>query len=221
MHIHEQQIRDLLRRTPHTKNRHIAVTGASGSGKTTILKKDPQSVLNVKPEEFDFSISGTCRPPRANEFHGVDYFFFETEEDFRNANFLETNDYGGNKKLYGTLFSEVERITIDEKKSMVLDLDINGGKRMKAIYKQDLLWIFLRVPVDTLYKRLKNRQSETKETDQQIVQRIETAEKELKSIKDKIFVPDLVFDYDNNVTPAEAANFFMFKADYRSKMPVH
>ena len=130
MKVEKQMIKGLLRGPLASK--HIALLGPSGSGKTTITRGDPQSILNIKPETYAMSISAATRVRRENEKHGIDYFFMK-EESFRNCLFLETNEYDGNNKLYGTLYSEAERIILRENKAMLLDIDINGAIQLAVL----------------------------------------------------------------------------------------
>ncbi|MEI6022673.1 MAG: hypothetical protein WCQ32_02430 [bacterium] len=219
MTIQNQELRDFLRRLPlDLPYRDIAVTGPSGSGKSTLIKKDQHCILNVKPDYFGFSVSGATRDQRTNEVDGEDYNFFKTLEKFHSHIYLETNEYEGNSKLYGTLLSEAERINIRENKSMVLDLDINGGKRMKEIYKNRLLWVFLSVPIDQLLGRLQKRMLETGESEEQIKSRIITAEKEQQLVRDKILVPDLIIDYSNFVNTANVVDLILKNASYTQSL---
>ena len=84
-----------------------ALYGASGAGKTTIVRH----LLAVEPL-LAFSVSATTRQKRDYEKDGVDYHFLSADQ-FRkqieeNA-FVEWEEvYPG--KFYGTLRSEVERM---------------------------------------------------------------------------------------------------------------
>ncbi len=208
MKVEKQMIKGLLRGPLASK--HIALLGPSGSGKTTITRGDPQSILNIKPETYAMSISAATRVRRENEKHGIDYFFMK-EESFRNCLFLETNEYDGNNKLYGTLYSEAERIILRENKAMLLDIDINGAIQLNEIFKVELFSVFLRTPLGTLYDRLMKRRITTGETEEQISKRIDAAKIEYKKIDDKIFVPNLILDYPDSIRPAEIANEILFK----------
>ena len=53
----------------------IVVSGFSGAGKGTIMKK-----LVKENAEYALSISMTTRKPREGEQHGVEYFFVTKEE---------------------------------------------------------------------------------------------------------------------------------------------
>ena len=57
------------------KGKVIIFSAPSGSGKSTLVR-----YLMSKDDSFTFSISATSRPPRGEERHGVEYFFFSPEE---------------------------------------------------------------------------------------------------------------------------------------------
>ena len=91
----------------HMSNKVIIFSAPSGAGKSTIVNH----LLGIHPE-MEFSISATSRAPRGQEQHGVEYYFFSTEE-FRKMiaeeKFVEHEEvYPGS--YYGTLKSEVDRI---------------------------------------------------------------------------------------------------------------
>ena len=54
----------------------VVVSGFSGSGKGTIMKK----LMEKYSEKYALSVSATTRSPRPGEEHGVDYFFVTKEQ---------------------------------------------------------------------------------------------------------------------------------------------
>ena len=61
----------------------IVMSGPSGVGKSTILKK----MMADFPDSFGFSISHTSRNPREGEKDGVDYHF-STKEQVKSDTFV-------------------------------------------------------------------------------------------------------------------------------------
>ncbi len=127
---------------------------------------------------MEFSISATSRPPRGTEKHGVEYYFL-TEDEFRtkieNNEFLEYEEvYPG--KFYGTLRSEVDRIS-SENKNVVFDIDVVGGLNIKNEYGDRALAVFIAPPsVDVLRERLQGRGTDSVEM---IDKRVDKAEYEM------------------------------------------
>lgn len=168
-------------------NKLIIFSAPSGSGKSTIVRH----LLSVEKLNLAFSISATSREPRGEEKHGKEYYFLSKEEfknRIANDDFLEWEEvYEGN--FYGTLKSELERLWALGK-TVVFDIDVVGGLRLKEKFPKQSLSVFIKPPsIAELEKRLRNRQTETEE---KIKMRLAKAEKEL-SVADKF---DIIIEND-------------------------
>ena len=113
---------------------------------------------------FGFSVSATSRPPRGEEKHGVDYFFF-TPEEFRakieNNEFVEYEEVYTDR-FYGTLKSQVEKQL--ETNNIIFDVDVKGGCNLKEFYGDRALFIFVQAPsIEELRNRLTGRGDTTPE----------------------------------------------------------
>jgi len=166
------------------KEKVIIFSAPSGSGKTTLVKHG----LSVIPQ-LSFSISATTRQPRGEEKHSEDYYFL-TPEEFRTKisedGFVEFEEVYTDK-YYGTLKSEVERIW-QEGKVVIFDVDVKGGIRLKEIFGNKALSIFVMPPsIAELEQRLIKRNTDCAET---IKTRVEKAGEEMTYQKhfDKIIV---------------------------------
>lgn len=152
----------------------IIFSAPSGAGKSTIV-----SYLLSRNLGLEFSVSATCRPPRGQEQHGREYYFF-TQEEFkqriRNNEFLEWEEvYPG--CFYGTLQSEVERIWAAGH-TVIFDVDVVGGVNIKKKFGEQALSVFIQAPsVETLRKRLIGRGTDAPE---KIEQRVAKAEYEMQ-----------------------------------------
>jgi guanylate kinase len=107
-------------------------------------------------EGLEFSVSATSRAPRGAEQNGKDYYFLSAEEfDGKIAEdaFVEWEEvYAGTK--YGTLRSELERIWA-KGNTILFDVDVKGGVRLKSIFGDDALSIFVMPPsIEELRNRL-------------------------------------------------------------------
>lgn len=174
----------------------IIFSAPSGSGKTTVV----QHLLKEMSDELAFSVSATTRKKRPAETEAKDYYFL-TEDDFRQKlaadEFLEYEEvYKG--LLYGTLFSEVKRVWA-QGKTIVFDVDVQGGLNIKKQFGHKALAVFLRPPsIAVLMERLRKRDTEV---EHHLQERIDKAnfELEFETQFDKVIIND-----DLNQTLAEA-----------------
>ncbi len=152
----------------------IILAAPSGAGKTTIKSR----LLANMPNKLSFSISAATRKIRVGEQDGVDYFFMSVE-DFKNKidhnQFVEWEMvYPG--AYYGTTVAEIERIW-DEQKTPILDIDVHGAMRVKELYGEKAISIFLLPPsLEVLKDRLQKRGTDN---EVQIKTRIEKAAEEI------------------------------------------
>ena len=146
----------------------------SGSGKSTIVQW-----LMTHPElHLAFSISATSRPPRGTEQDGVEYFFLSPEEfrqKIQEDAFLEYEEVYEDR-FYGTLKEQVER-QLAAGQSVVFDVDVKGGLRIKEFYGERAMSLFIQPPsVEELRRRLEGRGTDSPE---QIEERLAKAEYEM------------------------------------------
>jgi guanylate kinase len=141
-------------------NKVVIFSAPSGAGKSTVVNH----LLGLHPE-LEFSISATSRAPRGQEQHGVEYYFF-TSDEFRKMisedKFVEYEEvYAGS--FYGTLKSEVERIWA-KGHTIIFDIDVQGGVNLKRIFGEQALSVFIQAPsVEILRERLVGRGTDTEE----------------------------------------------------------
>ena len=143
------------------------------SWKTSIIKYLLDKNLSAK-----FSISATTRKPRKNEKNGVDYHFMSVDlfkKKIKNKDFIEFEEVYDNV-FYGTLNSEIDRIW-NSGKIVMLDMDVMGGLKIKSIFKENALLVFVKPPsIKSLDKRLNKRALDTKKS---ILERLKKSEFEL------------------------------------------
>lgn len=166
----------------------VIISGPSGSGKGTVVKK-------LDKEKYALSISMTTRTPRKGEIDGKDYFF-TTKDEFNKIKdddgFLEHAEFVGN--LYGTPKSYVLK-QIENGKNVILEIDVNGAVQIREKFSNCIL-IFLVPPTfSELEQRLINRNTEDTAT---INRRLIRAKNEIQLIDkyDYLVVNDTV---DNSV----------------------
>ena len=168
----------------------IIFSAPSGSGKTTIVRR-----LMEEMSGLEFSVSATSRAPRGAEQHGKDYYFLSAEEFDKliaENSFVEWEEvYAGTK--YGTLKSELERIWA-KGNTILFDVDVKGGVRLKNIFGADALSIFIMPPsVEVLRERLIGRGTDSAET---IEKRVAKAAFEISKADefDNIVINDILAD---------------------------
>ncbi|KGN70134.1 guanylate kinase [Porphyromonas sp. COT-239 OH1446] len=153
----------------------IIISAPSGTGKSSIIAQ----LQRQAPElNLQFSISATSRPPRGVERHGVEYYFFSTDE-FRQLiqsnQLLEWEEvYEG--KYYGTLRSEVDR-RLAQGDNVILDVDCVGALNIQRSYPDRSLSLFIQPPsIEELRRRLEKRSTDSPEV---IEERLAKAQLEL------------------------------------------
>lgn len=136
--------------------KNIFITGASGSGKTTVIKH----LLNKFPSTY-LNISYTSRKPRKNEIHGREYYFLtedEFEQKIKNGELLEYVKFKGN--YYGTPKNHIE-ILDKTKTHRIFDIELEGikffHKHLLEIGHTDNLFVCLQATKDTIRNRLSSR----------------------------------------------------------------
>lgn len=164
----------------------LILSAPSGSGKSTII----QYLLN-KGLPLEFSISATTRAPRGNEQHGKEYYFYTVEEfknKIANNEFVEYEEVYENR-FYGTLKSECERIWA-KNKVIVFDVDVAGGMRLKKLFGDKALSLFIQAPsVEVLRQRLEGRKTDSAEEIQKRIDKA-TYEMQFASKYDAIVIND-------------------------------
>ncbi|MCJ8208467.1 guanylate kinase [Mucilaginibacter sp. RS28] len=151
----------------------VIFSAPSGAGKTTIVHH-----LLSKIPQLEFSISATTREARGEEQHGKDYYFISKEEFLHRIakkQFVEFEEvYTGT--FYGTLREEIERIWA-KGKTVIFDIDVEGGLHLKRKYQDQALAIFVQPPsLEVLKERLSGRGTDSP---QKLLERFAKAEKEL------------------------------------------
>jgi guanylate kinase len=136
----------------------IIISGFSGAGKGTIVKK------LVKDYQYALSISATTRKPREYEQNGREYFFVSTDEFqgmIQHNQLIEWAQYINN--YYGTPKSYVEE-KLNSGEDIILEIEMLGALEVKKQYPEALL-IFISPPtISELKTRLVGRGTEDAET---------------------------------------------------------
>lgn len=134
----------------------IVVSGFSGAGKGTLMKKLMQDYDN-----YALSISATTRQPRVGEEDGREYFF-RTKEEFEKMiardELIEYARYVEN--YYGTPKQYVME-QLEAGKDVILEIEIQGALKVKERFPDTLLLFVTPPSAEELRRRLIGRGTET------------------------------------------------------------
>ena len=141
------------------KSKVVIISGPSGVGKSTICKKIFEQLNNIY-----LSVSVTTKGKSENEVNGRDYWFIskeEFQERIDNGLLLEYAEVFGN--MYGTPKDKLDE-ALEAGKVALLEIDVQGAKQAKQIYK-DAVMIFILPPTQKdLAERMNRRGREDTKT---------------------------------------------------------
>lgn len=153
----------------------VIISGLSGSGKDTVINR----LKDISTIDFHFVVTCNTRRRRENEVDGKDYHFISREKFL---SMIENGEMLEHSVVYDDL-KGVPRFEIENAfavgKDMILRLDFQGMKKIKAVYPQAVSIFILPPDAANWIERLRSRQTETEES---LKIRIRTAEKELAQI---------------------------------------
>lgn len=152
----QKYMKTRIRERPMNKGILVVVSGFSGAGKGTVMKR-----LMEKYDGYALSVSATTRKPRPGEEDGREYFF-RTRDEFEKLieedALLEYAQYVEN--YYGTPRSYVEE-QLQAGRNVILEIEIQGAMKIKEKIPEALL-VFVTPPtVEELERRLTGRGTET------------------------------------------------------------
>ena len=134
------------------------VTGASGTGKTSLIKR-----LLARCPAIELSVSHTTRAARPDEQDGLDYHFIE-KTDF--LSMISRNEFAEwavvHNAYYGTALREMENrrnAGID----VLLDVDTQGAESIRQRFPEAISIFILPPSAEVLKKRLVDRRTESRE----------------------------------------------------------
>ncbi len=156
--------------------RLVIISGPSGVGKTTVLKR----LLKRCRLPLELSVSATTRSPRPNEKRGVSYHFV-TDEEFQrrreNDEFLEFAEVFGRGHWYGTLREPVYT-SLKAGKWVILEIDVVGAATVMEQHPEAISVFIHPGSLEELEQRLRKRGTESEAA---LNRRLEVARQELEA----------------------------------------
>ncbi|MFQ6016048.1 MAG: guanylate kinase [Anaerolineae bacterium] len=152
----------------------VVISGPSGVGKDVTLKR-----MQERGYPFHFVVTATTRPKRANEVHGVDYFFVSMAEF---AEMLEKGELLEHAVVYGEhkgIPKDQVRQALASGKDVIMRIDVQGAATIKRLVPEAVFIFLTAWSEEELIKRLKERKTESPEG---LKMRIATAREEMKRL---------------------------------------
>ena len=167
-------------KTKQHKGILIVVSGFSGAGKGTLMKR-----LVSDYDNYALSVSMTTRQPRTGEVDGREYFF-STKEEFEKKieeeGLVEYACYCGN--YYGTPREYVEK-KLEEGQDVILEIEIQGALKIKQKFPTALLLFVMPPSAAELKRRLVGRGTETEDV---IEKRLKRATEEAEGVENYDYI---------------------------------
>lgn len=158
----------------------VVISGPSGVGKDSVVQ-----CLKERGLPFHFVVTATSRAPRANEVHGVDYFFVSEAEFERLIAESELLEHAVVYGQYKGIPKQQVREALDSGKDVVMRLDVQGAATVRRIVPQAILIFLCPASEEELILRLRQRQTDTEE---QLQRRIEMVREELQRLPEFDYV---------------------------------
>ena len=169
------------------KGKLIVISGPSGVGKSSIVREVLARTGAV------FGVSATTRRPRPGEVDGREYHFVDRqtfEQMIARGELLEWAEVFGD--YYGTPAKQV-REAIDAGKTVILEIDIQGGLQVHEKYPDATFVLILPPSEAELSRRLASRGTEATRA---LQQRLAKAAEEIRTARDSGVYTHLVVNDD-------------------------
>ncbi len=128
---------------------------------------------------FHFVVTATTRPPRADEVHGVDYFFLSKDQFAEMIERGELMEYALVYDDYKGIPKEQVHQALASGADVVMRLDVQGAATVRRLSPEALLIFITANSQEDMVQRLEARMTESPE---ELKLRIATARQEMKRL---------------------------------------
>ena len=158
----------------------IVISGPSGVGKDSVVQR-----MKERGVSMHFVVTATDRPPRPNEVHGRDYYFYTTAEFER---MIAEDELLEHARVYGQ-YKGIPKAHVREAlasgRDVVMRVDVQGAATVKKLIPAAITVFLTCESEEELVARLRERRTESEEARQR---RLETVREEMACIPDFDYV---------------------------------
>lgn len=153
----------------------VVITGPSGVGKTTIIKR-----LLKRDPLLKYSTSLTTRQKRSNEVDGIDYIFVG-EAEFRRA--IADGKFAEWSEVYGRYYGRLGKDLSDLMRSSdaLIGIDVQGATKLQEKYPEGVFVFLLPKSKAALEAQLRGRNTDDEAS---VKKRLDAALQEMKQADD-------------------------------------
>jgi guanylate kinase len=150
----------------------IVISGPAGVGKDSLIQR-----MDERAHPVHFVVTATDRPPRPGEIHGVDYFFFTTEDFLRLEREEELLEHAVVYGQHKGVPKQQVREALASGKDAIMRVDVQGAATIRSLVPEAVLIFLTASSEEELEQRLRNRGGDSP---QQLHERLATAREEMK-----------------------------------------
>jgi len=158
----------------------VVISGPSGVGKDTLLER-----MKERGYPIHFVVTATDRLPRPGEVHGVDYFFFTTEEFTRMIGQDELLEHAVVYGQHKGIPRQHVQDALASGKDVIMRIDVQGAATIRRLVPEAILIFLTASSEEELEQRLRARGGDSPE---QLQKRIATAREEMKRLPEFDYV---------------------------------
>jgi len=158
----------------------VVISGPSGVGKDTLLER-----MKERGYPIHFVVTATDRLPRPGEVHGVDYFFFTTEEFTKMIGQDELLEHAVVYGQHKGIPRQHVQDALASGKDVIMRIDVQGAATIRRLVPEAILIFLTASSEEELEQRLRARGGDSPE---QLQKRIATAREEMKRLPEFDYV---------------------------------